>query len=313
VMVADRPELFVPPVDIVVPQGMPVPRRPFYLLYAPFPYVNRTGTSQLSKVVPGDAVFGGKIRLLEPGGWRPGVAATVELKLPMTRDLAKLQSGAGTGNSDQALRVTAEWRRQRQSLVASVGFTRVGQPPFGDRLIEFPATGAGTGTEMPLHLSDRLHLGLGFRRVLTPSVALVAELTKVGSVGGHSAAFEASGPLDLSAGGQLRWHSLHLTLGVRYHVNSVSPFGTEPSPLGGMTDLTSVAQGARDAYLNAIGAGAAVPYLRDRSQVAAFAPPGGPPLPGGARILPSAYTVRSHDRIASLLVLGWSFGRPARK
>lgn len=75
---------------------------------------------------------------------------------------------------------------------------------------------------------------------------------------------------------------------------------------------SAVAQGARNAYLTAIGAGAAVPYIRDRSQIAVFTPADGPHLPEGARVLPSFYTVGSHDRIASLLVLGWSFGRAPR-
>lgn len=313
VIVADRPSLFPPPVDIIVPEGMPVPRRPYYLLYAPFPYVNRTGTSQLSRLVPGDAVFGGKVRLLPARQWRPALAATLELKLPMTRELPSLQAGAGTGGFDQTVRLTAEWRRQRRFLVASAGLTHVGQPPYGDSLIVFPPTGGAARTEMPVHLASRLHLGLGFRHVLKPSVALVAEMTRVVALGGRTAAFEASGPLDIAAGGQFRWHKLHVTLGVRYHANSVSAFGREPSPFGGMTDLTSVAQGARDDYLTAIGAGAAVPYVRDRSQIAVFAPAGGPQLPAGARVLPSFYSVRSHDRIASLLVLGWSFGRAAKK
>jgi hypothetical protein len=308
VIVADRPSLFPPPVDIIVPEGTPVPRPPYYPLYAPLPYVNRTGGSQLSRFVPGDAVFGGKVRLLKQQEWRPGLAASLELKLPMTRKLASLQSGAGTGGFDETLRLTAEWRRPRQSFVASVGLTLVGQPPFGDRVIVFPPKGDANRTEMPVHLTSRVLLGLGFRHVLRQSVALVAEITKVGALGGTDA-FEASGPLDIAAGGQFRWHRLHLTLGVRYHANSVPPFRTDPSPFGGMLDLTSVAQGARNAYLTAIGAGAAVPYVRDRSQIAAFVPADGPQIPEGARFLPSVYSVRSHDRIASMLVLGWSFGR----
>ena len=135
VAVADRPSMFVPPVDIILPAGAPVPRRPYYLMYAPIPYVSRTGSSRFSKLVPGDAVFGGKVRLLTPRGRRPGVAATLELKLPLARDLPHLQSGAGTGGFDQTLRFTGEWRRPRQSLVASLGLTHVERPAFGDRLI----------------------------------------------------------------------------------------------------------------------------------------------------------------------------------
>jgi hypothetical protein len=308
VIVAERPTMFPPPVDVIVPSGALTPARPYYLLYAPFPYVNRTGSSQFSRFVPGDAVFGGKLRFAKPSGWRPGLAASLELKLPMTRELAKLQSGAGTGGFDQTFRLTAEWRSRRQSLVASAAVTHVGKPPFGDCVIVATPEGA-TPTAMPILLASRLQLGLGFRHVLKPSVALVAELTKVAPFGEHSVAFEAPGPLDLSAGAQLRWRGLHLTLGVRYHANSIASFGTHPNPFGGMTDLTGVEPGARDAYLTAIGAGPSIPYIRDRSQIAVFTPANGPPLPEGALVLPPIYTVRSHDRIASLLVLGWSFGR----
>lgn len=313
VIVADRTSLFPPPVDLILPEDTPVPRRPYYLLYAPLPYVNRTGSSQLSKLVPGDAVFGGKLRLVTGRGRRPALAASLELKLPLTRELSSLQSGAGTGGFDQTLRLTAEWRTRRQSFVGSAGFTHVGQPAFGDQLIVFQPGGYGNRREMPLTLADRLHLGLGFRHVLKPSVALVAEVTKIVAFGGHSAAFEEAGPLDVMAGGQLRWHSLHLTLGVRYHANSVPALSTGPSPFGGMIDLTSVAKRDRNTYLYAIGAGTAVPYIRDRAQIAVVGPSDGPPLPEGARILPSAYTVRSHDRIASVLVCGWSFGRAPKK
>jgi hypothetical protein len=309
VAVADRSSMFVPPVDIILPAGAPVPRRPYYLMYAPIPYVSRTGSSQFSRLVPGDAVFGGKVRLLTPRGRRPGVAATLELKLPMARDLPHLQSGAGTGGFDQTLRLTGEWRRSHQSLVASVGLTHVGRPAFGDSLVVVRRDEYASRTDMPIHLASRLLLGLGFRQVLRPSVALAAELTKVGAFGGHTVAVEPPGPLDVTAGGQFRWRRFGLTLGLRYHLNSVPPFEAVSSPFSGMADLTSVAPGVRDAYLAAIGAEAAVPYVRDRTQIAAFVPPDGPALPQGARLLPPNYTVRSHDRVATMLVLVWDFGR----
>ncbi len=307
VAVADRSNMFAPPVDIVLPAGAPVPPRPYYLMYAPFPYVSRTGSSQFSKFVPGDAVFGGKLRLLTPRGWRPGVAATLELKFPLTRSLPHLQSGAGTGGFDQTLRFTGEWRRPRQSLVASVGLMHVGHPAFDDSLIVVRPDGYATQSEMPLDLASRFLLGLGFRQVLKPSVALAAELTKVGSLGGHTVAGEAAGPLDLTVGAQFRWRKLALTLGVRYHANSVRDSGTVPCPLVGMADLTSAAPGDRDAYLAAIGAGSAIPYVREHSQIVALVPPGAPPLPPGARLMPSDYSVHSHDPVGTMMVLVWRF------
>jgi hypothetical protein len=313
VIVSDRPTILPPPVDIVIPDGMPVPRRPYYLLYAPFPYVNRTGSSQLSRFVPGDAVLGGKMRLSTPHGWHPGLAATLELKLPMTGELPSLQSGAGTGGFDQTVRFTAEWRRPRQSFVTSLGLTHVGQPPFGDQLIVFQPGGGAQGTAAAFHLASRLHLGLGFRHVLKPSVALVGEITKVVGIGSHTPVYTAAGPLDVTLGSQLRRGRFHLTVGVRYHANSVPAFRTRPSPFAGMADLTSVAPNERDAYLDAIGADNAIPYVRDRAQIVAAIPAHAPPLPEGARVLPPVFTVQSHDRIASTLVLGWSFGTAHKK
>jgi len=147
---------------------------------------------------------------------------------------------------------------------------------------------------------------------LSPRAALVAELTRVVAVGGHTSAFYAAGPLDVSLGGQLRWGHLHLTLGVRYHANSVPSFATHPWSLGGLADMTNVSAADLDGYLTAIGAAAAVPYLRSRSQIALQFPANGPPLPPGARVLGPDYAVRSHDRIASVFVWGWSFGTARR-
>src|SRR5712692_2376808 len=44
VALADRPTLFPPPVDIVLPRGASIPNRPYYTVYEPFPYVSRTGS-----------------------------------------------------------------------------------------------------------------------------------------------------------------------------------------------------------------------------------------------------------------------------
>jgi hypothetical protein len=312
VSISPRQSFFPPPVDVVVPEGSAVPSRPYYPLYAPFPYVGRSGSSQIGRFVPGDAVFGGKFRLLAPAGARPGLALNGEIKLPMTKSLSSLQSGSGTGGTDETLRVTAEWRTRRDALVTSVGFTHVGQPPLGDRLIVFRPGGEGRTTDLPLDLANRVGLGLGVRHVLDPRAALVAEVTKTLAVGARTPAFEAAGPLDLTAGAQLRWGRFHLTMAFRYHANSVPALGTEPSPFGGLADMTAVSEPALRSYLEAIGAASALPQLRTRSEIAVAYPVDGPPLPAGAAILPPMYTVRSHGRTAYLFVWGWSFGT-ARK
>lgn len=313
VAVGDRAVLFPPPLDIIIPAGASAPHRPYYTLCDAFPYVSQSGTSQLGKLIPGDGVVGGKWRLKTPRDLRPGLAVTAELKFPLTRDLSNLQSGSGTGGFDQTVRMIAEWRRRRESLVAGVGLTHVGRPPFGDRLIAFRPGALGDVTDLPLRLANHVSLGLGLRHVLNKHAALVAEATKIAAVGGHSSAFEAAGPFDVSAGGQLRWGRAHLTLALRYHANS-NPHQSAayPSPLGGLADMTAVDEADLERYLAAIGAAGAVPHLRDRSHIALAFPTAGPPLPEGARILPPAYPRHAHDQIGYMLVSGWTFGRSRR-
>jgi hypothetical protein len=313
VIVADRPTLFPPPVDVVIPQGAPPPSSPYYALFAPFPYVNRTGTSQLSSFSRGDALFGGKMRFAEPRGRHPGLAASAELKIPMTRNLANLQSGAGTGGLDVTGRITAEWRPRRESVVASLAFTHVGGTPFGDRTIAYRPEGEVSVADSPLRLAQRFHFGLGLRHVINPSVALVGEMTKDVAVGGHTHAFEAAGPLDLSTGGQLRRGRFHLTLCLRFHVNSVPFVSTHPSPFAGLADVTNVSAADLRSYLDSIGASGAAGVLRSRTQIALAIPAGGPPLPDGARVIPPTFDVKSHDRVAYVFVWGWSFGTASRK
>jgi len=104
----------------------------------------------------------------------------------------------------------------------------------------------------------------------------------------------------------LRRGRLRLTLGLRYHANSVPSFRSHDYPLAGFADLTSVSERDLQSYLTAIGAAAAAPYLGDLHQIALAFTANAPPLPEGARILPPTYAVRSHDRIAYLAVMGWS-------
>src|SRR5205809_194672 len=138
----------------------------------------RRVSSQVGRFVPGDAVFGGKVRLLEQRAGRPALAVSAELKVPLTRTLAKLQTGSGTGGFDQTARITAEWKGRHPSLVVSAGFTHVGGAPFGDRLIVFHPQGDVEVTESPLRLPNRVSLGLGYRHTLRSWAALIAEATK---------------------------------------------------------------------------------------------------------------------------------------
>ena len=313
VAVSPRTTLFPAPIDILVPRGLPVPQRPYYPMYTPIPYVNRTGHSQLGGFLPGDAVAGVKRTLRAPAGIRPGLAASAEIKIPLAWGLADLQAGAGTGVIDERARLTAEWGGHARSVVASASYTHRGTPRWGDRVIVFDPSGSVSVTDLPMRLPNEFGFGLGLRQVVTSKVALVAEVTKVAEVGGHSRAFREPGPLDIAAGAQVRWRSAVVTAGLRYHANSVPRMTRYAWPLGGLADLSQVDDADLVPYLSAIGASGALPFLRHRGQSALELPGAGPPLPDGARILPADLTIRAHDQVGYMLVCGWTFGKVTRR
>lgn len=307
-----RNALFPSPLDILIPRGLPVPRRPYYPQYAPIPYVNRTGRSQVGQFLPGDAVLGVKKSLRSASGWMPALAASGEIKVPLAWGLADLQAGAGTGVIDERARVTAEWGGGSRSAVASLSYTRRGTPRWGDRIIVFDPSGNAEVTDLPMRLPNELGFGLGLRQVVSRNVALAAEITKAAQVGGRTHEFRGPGPLDLTAGGEVRWRGAAFMAGLRYHVNSVPRFTRYDSPLGGLADLSQVPDEALAPYLSAIGAAGAVPYLRHRGQSALRIPDGSPPLPEGARILPFDVAIQAHDQVGYFFVCGWTFGKAKR-
>ena len=313
VAVSPRTTLFPSPIDILVPRGLPVPQRPYYPQYTPIPYVNRTGRSQVGRFLPGDAVAGVKKTLRAPSGIAPGLAASADIKVPLAWGLADLQSGAGTGAVDERARLTAEWGGRTRSVVASAAYTHRGRPSWGDRVIVFDASGTADAQDLPMRLPGEVGLGLGMRQAVTPKVALVAEVTKLAEVGGRTHAFREPGPLDVVAGAQARWRDVAVTGALRYHANSVPRMTRYVSPLGGLADLSRVADADLVPYLTAIGASGALRFLRHRSQSALEIPDGGPPLPDGARILPPDLLVRAHDQIGYVLACGWTFGKAGRR
>jgi hypothetical protein len=313
VAASPRTALFPAPLDLLVPRGLPVPPRPYYIQYTPLPYVNRTGTSQLGRFMPGDLVAGVKKTLRVPAGVSPGLAASGEIKIPLTRDLADLQSGSGTGAVDERVRLTAEWGGSARSVVASVAYTHRGTPAWGDRVIVFDPSGSADVTDLPLHLANEVGFGIGLRQAVTSKVALVAEVTKATEVGRCTRAFRGPGPLDVSAGAQLRWRDATVMAGLRYHANSVPRMTRYAWPLGGLADLSRVTDADLAPYLSAIGASGAMPFLRHRGQSALQIPKGSPPLPADALILPSDLTVHAHDQVGYMLVCGWTFGKITRR
>jgi hypothetical protein len=313
VAVSPRATLFPSPIDIIVPRGEPVPQRPYYPQYAPIPYVNRTGRSQVGQWLPGDAVFGVKKGLRSSSGIVPALAASGEIKLPLTWGLADLQAGSGTGALDERARITAEWGGPSRSVVASMAYTRRGTPRWGDRVIVFDPAGGAQVTDLPMRLPNEMGLGLGVRQVVTPRLAIVAEATKAAQVGGHTQEFRGPGPLDVTTGAQVRWRGAALLAGVRYHVNSVPRLSQYDSPLGGLADLSQVPDAALTSYLGAIGASGAVPFLRHRGQSGLQIPDGSPPLPPGARILPADVVIQAHDQVGYFMMCAWTFGQSRRR
>lgn len=305
VAMPDLPVLPPPPLDLVVAPGAAAPARPHYALYAPVPYVNKRGTARFDDWVRGDVLLGLKRRLAEADGVRPALALAGELSLPLTRDLADLQSGAGTGAVDVGARLTAGWGEGPTRLVASLSYTRTGDPPLGDRVIVVAAAGAEV-EDLRLELPDRLELGAGLRRVLAARLAAVAEASAVFEVGARTAALDAAPPLDVLAGLQARLGAARVTAALRYHGRALSSGERRVSPLAGLVDLTGVEEEAQAAYLRAVGAASALPSLRTRSQrVAAVRSPG--VLPVGARLIAPTYAIRSEHQVGFVIAAALAF------
>ena len=302
----ETPALPPPPLDLIVGPGATVPPRPYYSALWTVPYVNKRGTARLDDFVPGDALVGAKIRLREGAGLSPSIALAGELKLPLTRDEHDLASGAGTGGVDAGARAVLQWGT-RPIVAASVRYTLVGAPARGDREIAIDGVGRARTLERPLDLPDRLDLGFGARYALGRGLAAVAEASAAFDVGSRTAIVDASWPLDVIAGFQARAGGARFSAGLRWHGHAAPSGARRPSPVAGLLDLTDVADADLGAFLEAVGATAAAPFLRTRAQrlLALGASP--PALPAGARVVPKDYGIRSEHQLGFVLVAAWEF------
>jgi hypothetical protein len=306
VAVPDPPVNPPPPLDQIVPPGTFAPRRPWYSLYSPSPYVDDTGVIHFGAGHPGDALVGVKTRVLEPRGARPGLAASFDVRLPLVKNLRDLQAGAGTGGTDVRLGAIAEWRPGRWNLVAATGFMRVGQPAYDDRRIELQG-GSVKVTDEPLVLPYRVDVGIGARRALGRRLAAVGEATTVFETGRRTTSLDRARPVDLLLGLQLRHRAFQMTAALRDHRNALPSMEMRPSPLAGLVDLTRVSADALSDYLRAVGFSAAEEHLRARTHRLLVPPPGGVPLPPGARVIPDAYRIRSEHQLGFTLIWGVTF------
>ena len=305
VAVPDTPVL-PPPLDQIVAPGMSPPRRPYYSVYPPTPYVDDTGAIHFGAGTPGDGLVGAKARVFAPNGWRPAAAALLELQFPIARNLKDLQHGAGTGGFDVRVGGIAEWPRGRWSFVASTAFTRVGTPPYPDRRIEWHDGGVMT-TDEPLVLPHRIDAGVGARRVLRANLAAVGEITTVFDVGHRTKIVDRARPVDVLAGLQFRSRKFRVTAALRDHMHALHSMAIRPSPLAGLVDVSRVSDADLLGYLSTVGMGEAMPMLRLGSHRLLVPAPGGPPLPPGSRVIPPTYRIRSEHQVGFLLLWGMTF------
>jgi hypothetical protein len=306
VAVPDTPVHPPPPLDQIVPPGATPPRRPYYSLYSPSPYVDDTGIIHFGAGHPGDGLIGFKARGLAPRGARPGLAGSLEVRFPLVKNLRDLQAGAGTGGTDLRLGTTAEWWRGPWSFVASTGFTFVGTPAYVDRRIE--ARGGGVVvTDDPLVLPYRLDLGVGVRRAINASLSAAAEVTTVLETGRRTSSLDRARPVDLLLGVQYRWRAFQMSAAVRDHRNALPSMQMRRSPLAGLADVTKVTTENLALYLQQVGFAEAMPHLRLGSHRLLVPPPDGPPLPPGARVIPAEYRIRSEHQLGFLVLWTISF------
>ncbi len=306
VAVPDTPVLPPPPLDEILAPGMSPPRRPYYSVYPPIPYVDDTGAEHFGAGTPGDGLVGGKVRILEQSGWRPSVAAQLELQFPIARNLRDLQHGAGTGGFDVRVNGIGQWTRGRWSYVASGAFTRVGTPPYPDRRIEWQGD-AVTSTDEPLLLPHRIDIGVGARRVLRHDLAAVGEITTVFDVGRRTKIVDRARPVDVLAGLQFRKKRFRVTAALRDHMHALQSMKIQPSPLAGLVDVTAVNGVDLLQYLTRVGMRDAMPLLRLGTHRLLVPAPDGPPLPPGSRVIPPTYRIRSEHQMGFLVLWGMTF------
>jgi hypothetical protein len=306
VAVPDTPVHPPPPLDQLVPPGATPPRRPYYSLYSPSPYVDDTGVIHFGAGHPGDGMVGFKGRALSPDRWRPGLVGIVEVRFPLVKNLRDLQAGSGTGGVDVRLGTAAEWQRGRWNLVLSTGFTYVGQPAYGDRRIEARGD-AVVATDEPIVLPYRVDLGLGLRRELRPYLAVVGEVTTLFETGRRSSSLDRARPVDMLVGVQARYRRFQLTAALRDHRNALPSMQMRPSPLAGLVDVTRVTDENLAVYLREVGFTEAAQFLRLGSHRLLSPPPESPPLPEGARVIPAQYRIRSEHQLGFLLLWSVSF------
>lgn len=300
------PALPPPPLDLVVPRGRALPARPYYAFYAPLPYASGRGDQRFTDFVPGDLTLGGKYRVATSTGRRPGLAVSVDLKVPLTRRFSALESGSGTGAIDIGARVVGEQRIAGFDVVVSGAFTYVGSPSLPDHIVIASERDAAVVIER-LRLPHRMEVSAGMRRAFGRRFALVGEVVGNFELDDKGTKIlDSAPPVDFLGGFQTRFGGFRLTAGVLYHGRALRDGDVHPSPLAGYVDLSRATHDAIAGYLVQSGLGGAAGRIRPGVQIAAPVAPG-VPIPPGARRIPDTYTISSQHQTGFLLILGWAF------
>jgi hypothetical protein len=298
------PALPPPPIDLVLPDGMAVPARPYYAITPTFPFANGRGDERFSDLVPGDFVLGVKRRLRDADDTHTGYAVAGEIKLPLTRRLNALQSGSGTGGIDLTARAIAQRRFEDTDIITSAALVYVGRTHLPDRVLMANPGGAAV-VEEPLRLPSRLELGVGLRHPVSPRVALVGEAVATMEIYGAKT-LDRVVPLDLLLGLQGRPGRARITTAILYAAGSPPSGIVRPSPLAGYVDLTRSSLPDTRRYLEDAGLGGASAQVRPGVQIVTPRAPGAA-LPEGARVIPDTYTIISLHQLGLVFLVGWTF------
>jgi hypothetical protein len=298
------PALPPPPIDLVLPDNMPVPPRPYYAITPTFPFANGRGDERFTDLVPGDLILGVKRRVRDGDDTHAGYAVAGEIKLPLTRRLNALESGSGTGGIDLAARAIAQKRFEGTDVVTTASIVYVGRTPLPDRVLMANPDAAAL-IEEPLRLPSRIELGVGLRHAVSPRVALVGEAVTTIEVYGAKT-LDRVYPLDLLLGLQGRPGRARITTALLYAAGSPPSGIVRPSPLAGFVDLTRASLPDTRRYLQEGGLGGAAAQVRPGVQIVTPRA-AGVPLPEGARVIPDTYTVISLHQLGLVFMLGWTF------
>ena len=311
------PALPPPPLDLVLPEAMAVPERPYYAIVADLSLTRTAAaTSGSPTSFPATSSSASRCASATADEGRTGFAVGGEIKIPLTRRMGALQSGSGTGGVD----LTAA--RHRREALRGDGHRHLGRLHLRragrrsrDRLLIANPDG--------IRRSSRSRCGC---RAGSSSAAACAARSRRASPSSarwwrpsRSTARRrstASRPSTCWPGSRRAPAAPRLTAGVLYagglaavgrraalaagRVRGPEPRRAQPTPRALPAAGRARRRGARTC---APGAQLVTPRVP------------GAALPDGARVIPDTYTIISEHQLGFVVVLGWALltDGPARR